>query len=161
MRRWVAVLGFAVSAGLYGCDFQLAGTHGAASHIPYKFLQIEGGTPEFRQQLSRTLASIEVAAVKQNPDLIVHLQGPAEREQVIAVTTDMDAREYEIGMHLSVQLQKPKAERSEAVHFSRYRHWVFDTDRYLAADEERQVLTQEMRHELIEALLMHIQTQAE
>jgi len=94
-------------------------------------------------------------------DLVVHLEGPQERHQVIGVSTDMDAREYEVGLHLGVRLQRPGEKPSASTVLSRYQHWLFDPDEYLAAEEERGYLKKELRGELIEALLLRIRAYAE
>ncbi len=162
MARRALAAGLAACLMLGGCGFQLADTPGAATRISQKTLHVAGGSPEFRHEFAQTLRRIDVAFApgSAGADLIVHLEGPEEREQVIAVTdAGLDAREYEIGMHLTVRLQAPGSEPAEAVTLSRYRHWVFDADDYLAADEERIVLVEELRAELMEALLLLIQAQ--
>ena len=76
------------------------------------------------------------------------------------MTTDMDAREYEVGLHLTVRLQRPGEKPSVPATVSRYRHWLFDSEDYLAADEARAVLKKELSGELIEALLLRIRAYA-
>lgn len=162
MARRALAAGLAACLLLGGCGFQLADTPGAATQIAQQALHVVGGSPEFRQEFARTLHRIDVAFApgRAEADLTVHLEGPEEREQVIAVSdAGLDAREYEIGMHLTVRLQAPGSEPAAAITLSRYRHWAFDADDYLAADEERAVLAEELRAELMEALLLLIQAQ--
>lgn len=162
MAKRALAAGLAACLMLGGCGFQLADAPGVATRISQQTLHVVGGSPAFRQELSRTLHRIDVAFASDSAgaDLIVHLEGPEEREQVIAVSAaGLDAREYEIGMHLTVRLQAPGSEPAKPVTLSRYRHWAFDVDDYLAADEERIVLVEELRAELMEALLLLIQAQ--
>ena len=163
MHRYSFLLGGAFCLALGGCGFQLADSEGVATRIPQASLQLVGGSPEFRQALRGKLRGIGVKVVSGDAaaDLIVHLDGPQERHQVIGVTTDMDAREYEVGLHLTVHLQRPGDEPSVPAILSRYRHWLFDPDNYMAADEEREILNRELRGELIEALLLRIRAYAE
>ena len=156
-------LGAALCLSLAGCGFQLADSKGGVTRIPQASVQLIGGTPGFHQALRRTLrgGGVKVLSGDAGADLVVHLNGPEERHQVIGVTTDMDAREYEVGLHLTVRLQQPGEKASAPVTLSRYRHWLFDPDKYLAADEERAMLTKELSGELIEALLWHIRARSE
>ena len=157
MIRRVSWLGIALA--LSGCGFQLADSAGTGVRLELAAVQLQGGTPAFRQTLRRALrdGGVQVLQGEAGAAMIVHLEGPQERHQVIGVTPDIDAREYEIGMHLSVRLQRPGEAPAVPKTLSRYRHWVYDPDRHLAADEERIILTRELRGELVEALLLHLQ----
>ena len=150
-------LGLSVCVMLGGCGFQLAGTSGAMPDIAQQALQISGGSAEFRQTLRSMLREAGVRVGAEGAELIVHLQGPEQRQRVLAVDEEFDAREYEIMMYLTVRLQIPGAEKSAPQVLSRTRNWLFDAQRYLAADEERAVLEQEMRTELIGSLMLYIQ----
>ena len=163
MRSRCFWLGLALSLGLGGCGFQLADSKGTVTRFPDLSLQLVGGTPGFLPELWGGLraSGARQASDNEEADLIVHLDGPSERQRVIGVTPDMDAREYEINMRLTVRLQKPGAKLSEPVTLSRYRHWLFDTDMYLGADEERELLRKEMRTELIEDLRLYLWADAE
>jgi len=162
MRRSSFLLGAVFCLILGGCGFQLADSKGVSTKIPQASLQMVGGAPGFRQVLKRKLRGGGVKVVQGDAaaDLIVYLEGPKERHQVIAVTTDMDAREYEVGLHLTVRLQRPGEKPSAPAVVSRYRHWLFDSEDYLAADEARAVLKKELSGELIEALLLRIRAYA-
>lgn len=162
MRREPFLLGAVFCLILGGCGFQLADSKGVATKIPQASLQLVGGSPGFRQVLERRLrgGGVKVVGGDAAADLIVHLQGPEERHQVIGVTTDMDAREYEVGLHLTVRLQRPDEKPSVPATVSRYRHWLFDSEDYLAADEARAVLKKELTGELIEGLLLRIRAYA-
>ncbi len=155
LRRMVFALGVCVALG--GCEFKLAGTPGALPDIAQQTLEISGGSAEFRYLLRSTLREQGVRIDAEGAELIVHLQGPERRRRVLAVDQEFDAREYELVMHLTVRLQVPGAEKSEPLTLSRTRNWLFDARHTLAADEERAVLEQEMRLELMEALVLHIQ----
>ena len=163
MRRGSFLLGAVFYLILGGCGFQLADSKGVATKIPQASLQLIGGSPGFRQVLERRLRDGGVKVVRDDAagDLVVYLDGPKERRQVIGVTTDMDAREYEVGLHLTVRLQRPGEKPSVPATVSRYRHWLFDSEDYLAADEARAVLKKELGGELIEALLLRIRAYAE
>ena len=162
MRRVSFLLGAAFCLVLGGCGFQLADSKGVATKIPQSSLQLVGGSPAFRHALKGRLrgGGVKVLSGDAAADLVVHLEGPQERQQVIAVDTGMDAREYEVGLHLTVRLQRPGEKPSAPTVLSRYRHWVFDPDKYLAAEEERGYLKKELNGELIEALLLRIQAYA-
>lgn len=163
MRKEIFLLGAAFCLALGGCGFQLADSQGVATKIPQSSLQLVGGSPGFRHALKGRLrgGGVKVVTSDAAADLIVHLDGPRERHQVIAVDADMDAREYEVGLHLTVRLQRPGEKPSAPSVLSRYQHWVFDPDKYLAAEEERGYLKKELRGELIEALLLRIRAYAE
>ena len=163
MRSAAVLLGAAFCLALGGCGFQLADSKGVATKIPQSSLQLIGGSPAFRHALKGRLRSggVKVASGDAAVDLIVHLDGPQERHQVIAVDKDMDAREYEVGLHLGVQLQRPGEKPSAPIVLSRYQHWVYDPDEYMAAEEERGYLKKELNGELIEALLLRIRAHAE
>ncbi len=163
MRDRVLPLVAVFCLALGGCGFQLADSKGGATQIPQSSLQLIGGSPEFRHALMGRLrgGGVKILSSEAGADLIVHLDGPRERHQVIAVTPDMDAREYEVGLHLTVRFQRPGEKASPPSTLSRYRHWVFDSDKYLAADEERAMLKKELRGELIEALLWRVRAHAE
>ena len=163
MRNVSFLLGAAFCLALSGCGFQLADSKGVATKIPQSSLQVLGGSPAFRHALKGRLrgGGVKVVPGDAAADLIVHLEGPQERHQIIAVDSDMDAREYEVGLHLTVRLQRPGEEPSASTVLSRYQHWVFDPERYLAADEEREYLKKELNGELIEALLLRIRAYAE
>ncbi len=163
MRKASVLLGAAFGLALGGCGFQLADSKGVATQIPQSSLHLVGGSPEFRQALRRRLrgGGVKVVSGDAAADLVVHLEGPQERHQVIGVSTDMDAREYEVGLHLGVRLQRPGEKPSASTVLSRYQHWLFDPDEYLAAEEERGYLKKELRGELIEALLLRIRAYAE
>lgn len=163
MRKYALGLGAAFCLALSGCGFQLADSTGVATRIPQSSLQLIGGSPGFRHVLKGRLRSggVKVVSGDAAADLIVHLDGPEERHQVIGVTPDMDAREYEVGLHLVVRLQRPGDKPSAPTKLSRYRHWVFDADAYLAADAERGMLKKELTGELIEGLLLYLQAHAE
>lgn len=158
MRKKSLCFGAAFCLALGGCGFQLADSKGVATRIPQSSLQLIGGSPGFRHALEGRLRAggVEVVSGDAAAELIVHLDGPAERHKVIGVTTEMDAREYEVGLHLDVRLQRPGDEPSTSTRLSRYRHWVFDAERYLAAEVERGMLKKELQGELLEVLLLHI-----
>lgn len=162
MRKGSFFLGPAFCLALGGCGFQLADSSGVATKIPQSSLQLVGGSPGFRQELKRELRGGGVKLVKGGAaaDLVVYLEGPQERHRVIGVTTDMDAREYEVGLHLTVRLQRPGEKPSVPAIVSRYRNWLFDSEDYLAADEAREVLKKDLSRELIEALLLRIRAYA-
>ena len=147
---------------LSGCGFQLADTAGTGIEVGLRAVQLQGGTPAFRQALQRALRDRGVRVLQGGTEatMMVHMEGPQERHQVIGVTSDIDAREYEIGMHLTVRLQWPGEAPAAPLLLSRHRHWVFDADHYLAADEERAILVRELHGELIEALLLNLQAAA-
>lgn len=163
MRRGSFLLGAVFCLILGGCGFQLTDSQGVATKIPQASLQLVGGSPEFRQMLKRRLrdGGVKVVVGDAAADLIVYLEGPQERHQVIGVTTDTDAREYEVGLHLTIRLQRPGEKPSASAIVSRHRHWLFDPEDYLAADEARAVLKKELSGELIEALLLRIRAYAE
>ena len=162
MPRGSFLLGAVLCLALGGCGFQLADPKGIATKIPQSSLQLVGGSPDFNQALRRRLrgGGVRIVSGDAAADLVVHLDGPQERHQVIGVTTDMDAREYEVGLHLGVRLQRPGGKPSAPTTLSSYRHWLFDPDNYLAADEERELLRKELSGELIEALLLRIRAYA-
>ena len=163
MRRGPFLLGTAFCLALSGCGFQLADSKGVATRIPQSSLQLIGGSPGFRHALEGRLrgGGVKVVSGEAEADLIVHLEGPQERHQVIGLSADMDVREYEVGLHLGVRLQRPGEKPSAKSVLSRYRHWVFDPDKYLAADEEREMLKKELLGEVIEALLLRIRAYAD
>ena len=163
MRKGSFLPGAVFCLVLGGCGFQLADSTGVATRIPQSSLQLVGGSPEFRQALRRRLrgGGVKVVSGDAAAELIVHLEGPQERHQVIGVSTDMDAREYEVGLHLGVRLQRPGEEPSAPSVLSRHQHWLYDPDNYMAAEEERGYLKKELRGELIEALLLRIRAYAE
>ncbi len=158
MRRVAALPAVALGLVLGGCGFQLADTQGVATPLPQISLQLVGGSPGFRQVLKRRLrgGGVTVVGGEAAADLVVYLDGPQERHQVIGVSDDMDAREYEVGLHLTVRLQRPGEKPSAPATVSRYRHWLFNPDDYLAADEARAVLKKELSGELIEGLLLRL-----
>ena len=143
-----------VATLLAGCGFHLAGEPGGRTAAPAG-LHIEGGTPEFRARLLRHLhaAGAHPARARADASLIVQLDGPEERRQTLTVTEVVHAREYELGLHLTVRAHAPDATARPVV-LSRYRSWLVDAERYLAADEQRRVLLAELQDELIEALLL-------
>lgn len=155
--------GAAFCLALGGCGFQLADSKGAATRISQSSLQLVGGSPGFRHALEGRLRAggAKVVSADAAAELIVHLEGPAERHKVIGVTPEMDAREYEVGLHLNVRLQRPGDEPSAPTRLSRYRHWVFDAEKYLAAEVERGMLKKELQGELLEVLLLHLRAYGE
>lgn len=136
-----------------GCGFRLAQGDLAQTEIA-QGLYFDGATPAFRNQLSRRFraADTPLATSRQAAQRIIVLEGPVERLQVLAVTEQSNARDYELSLHLTVHTQAADGS-PEQVMLSRYRHWHFDENQYLASDEERRVLTTELHEELIDALL--------
>ena len=162
MHKGSFLLGAALCFALSGCGFQLADSKGVATKIPQSSLQLVGGSPGFRHALKGRLrgGGVKVVSGDAAADLVVHLEGPQERHQIIGVSTDMDAREYEVGLHLGVRLQRSGEKPSAQTVLSRYQHWLYDPDKYLAAEEERGYLKKELQGELIEALLLRIRAYA-
>ena len=145
------LLGLAAGLALAGCGFELAEHPGADAPAPGRLLHVAGGEPDFRAELRRALrrAGARVAPAADAAELAVELAGPEAREQVIGVTDRMDAREYELELRLTVRRRAASEAWSAPETLSRRRHWVFDPDAYLAADEERSVILEELRAELI------------
>lgn len=147
-RGW---LGLAAGLALAGCGFELAEHPGAGAPAPGRLLHVAGGEPDFRAELRRALrrAGARTAPAADAAELAVELAGPEAREQVIGVTDRMDAREYELELRLTVRRRVAGEAWDAPETLSRRRHWAFDPDDYLAADEERSLILAELRAALI------------
>lgn len=143
--------GLAAGLALAGCGFELADHAGAGPPAPGRLLHVAGGEPDFRAELRRALAraGARVAPAAAAAELAAELAGPEVREQVIGVTDRMDAREYELELRLTVRTRAAGGDWGAPETLARRRHWVFDPEAYLAADEERSLILEELRAELI------------
>ena len=136
---------------LSACGFQLAGT--ATTGLTEHSFHVTGGSTDFRTQLQRTFMEAGIgAADAADSDYMIRLSGPDERRTVVSVNTTLDAREYEVGLFLTVEIRARGEEYDSAVKLSRFRHWSFEPERYLASDEEYAVIIKELQQELIDAL---------
>lgn len=164
-RRPGAWLRRALVAGLLmllaaGCGFKLRGSYGISEVMQPLYLQASG---DFGRVLESNLATggVELADSPANAASVLEVRSAQDDRRTLAIDEEGRVDEYEVVFRVTWRLAAGEARSDDEpligeTEYGAGRSFVFDPESRLAADDEEEVLIEELHADLADRILRRL-----
>lgn len=144
---------------LAGCGFTLRGTVALSPELQTLYLVSSAGESAILQELRRALLAGDISLLDTPREDVYRLELGEElsEERVLSVNSNARAGEYELSLSVPVQLSSGNTQLLGPEVLSIARVYLADPNSAVAKQEERELMEEEIRLELVSQILRRLQ----
>lgn len=143
---------------LVSCGFSLRSSENFSAQLPTLGLNLQQGQSEFSQLLSDALQNAGVTVTSSEPQLLLSISDEQLNSRPITVDPSARAAQYELNLSINIQLTQGDEFILAPQTLSVTKSYFQDIENLSGAQEEVEIISNEMRSELVNQLMRRLQS---